>query len=271
MPKLSIFSWYSYPLPLEERLRLIKQAGFDATILWWEDDSDDSKHGQPEMVRKIGLEIDNIHAPFQNANQLWQDSLNSADYLTMLLGCVDDCALHDIPTVVIHMASFTEMPLVTSIGLKRINQLVDRAELKEVNLAFENLKFFPPLAYVFENAQSKRLGFCFDSGHQHCSHPEVDYLGRYGDKLFAVHLADNFGHADTHLLPYDGTVNWGKLKTRLKTCRPLDYLSLEVGFHPDHAESKIYQHLSAGEYLALAMERLQRICAPDADLLVGQA
>ena len=35
MKGLSIFSWFSYPLPLQERLELIKNAGFDATALWW--------------------------------------------------------------------------------------------------------------------------------------------------------------------------------------------------------------------------------------------
>lgn len=56
--KLGIFSWFSYSLDIEERLRMIKQAGFDATSLWW---GDENKHYQPEMARKLGLEIDNIH------------------------------------------------------------------------------------------------------------------------------------------------------------------------------------------------------------------
>lgn len=41
MKGLSIFSWFSYPLPLQERLELIKNAGFDATALWWGDEFED--------------------------------------------------------------------------------------------------------------------------------------------------------------------------------------------------------------------------------------
>jgi L-ribulose-5-phosphate 3-epimerase len=52
--KTSIFSWFSFNLPLEERLRTIRQAGFDATILWW--DGDD-RHDQPELARRMGLTV----------------------------------------------------------------------------------------------------------------------------------------------------------------------------------------------------------------------
>ena len=62
MKGLSIFSWFSYPLPLQKRLELIKNAGFDATSLWWGDEFEDKNH-QPEMARRLGLEIDYVHAP----------------------------------------------------------------------------------------------------------------------------------------------------------------------------------------------------------------
>lgn len=158
----------------------------------------------------------------------------------MLLSCVDDSALNNIPTVVIHIASFIEIPLLTQIGLDRIKRLIYLAENKNVNLAFENLNYMQPLDYVSENIKSNQLGFCYDSGHENCCHPTADCLTRYGDKLFAVHVADNFGNADTHLLPYDGTVIWSSITKKLRKCRPLEYLTFEVGFKPDHAESHIY-------------------------------
>lgn len=73
MTKLGIFSWFSYSLSLEERLQTIKNAGFDGTSLCW---AGEKKHSQPEMARKLGLEIDYIHTPFSNANDLWIDCLD---------------------------------------------------------------------------------------------------------------------------------------------------------------------------------------------------
>ncbi len=43
----------------------------------------------------------------------------------------------------------------------------------------------------------------------------------YGNKLFAVHLDDNCGDDDTHLLSYDGDINW-----ELLVC--LNAIELEV-------------------------------------------
>ena len=35
---LGIFSWFGFVLPFEERITLIKEAGFTATSIWWEDE-----------------------------------------------------------------------------------------------------------------------------------------------------------------------------------------------------------------------------------------
>ena len=61
MSSLGIFSWFSYPMSIDKRFELIKEAGFDATSLWW---AEADRNFQPDMARRIGLEIDNIHLQF---------------------------------------------------------------------------------------------------------------------------------------------------------------------------------------------------------------
>lgn len=256
MKKTGIFSWFSYALPIEERLRLIKNAGFDAASLWW---GDEDRHRQPEMARKLGLEIDNIHTPFYRPNDLWLDTPEGEDYLNMLMQCVTDCAQHQIPVAVAHITGFSETADISQTGLDRIRKLVDHAERKDVRLAFENLMQLRHLDYVFGNIESDHLGFCYDSGHEHCSQQGVDCLARYGGRLFAVHLDDNFGDADTHLLPYDGTVDWDEVKAKLRCCRPIDYLTLEVDFNPRHEKSGIYKNQSAEEYLSAAYQKVLKL------------
>ena len=256
MLKLGIFSWFSYSLPIEKRLRMIKEAGFDATSLWW---AEESKHLQPEMARKIGLEIDNIHTPFNHANDLWLDGLNGEEYLNMLISCVNNCVQHSIPVAVVHITGFSEPPEITLIGMERVKRLVDFAENKGVYLAFENLNFLQHLDYIFENIKSEHLGFCYDSGHENYFHRDADCLSCYGKRLSALHIDDNFGDHDTHLLPYDGTVNWSIIKDKLKECKGINYLTLEVDFNPKHEKSQIYKELSAGDFLALAYERAAKL------------
>ena len=249
---IGMFSWFGYDLPIQKRLELIKDAGFDATGLWWHGED---KHKQPNMVRKIGLKIDNIHTPFSEPSQLWLDGIDGEDYQNMLISCIEDCETHDISTAVIHLTSFKENVGVTDIGLKRIGKIIDVAEKRSVKLAFENIATLEHLTCVFMNFASPYIGFCYDSGHENWNHPNQDCLALYGDKLLAVHINDNFGDGDTHMLPFDGTVNWEDKMLKLKLCKDIDYFTLEVAFSRDHEKCLIYANLSAEEYLGLAYKK----------------
>lgn len=261
MPGLSIFSWFSYPLPIEERLLLIKNAGFDAVALWGGDEDGESWERQPEAARRMGLDIDYVHAPFHDPNRLWIDGLEGEDYLNTLISCIDACSRHNIPTAVVHITRLSVKPALSQVGLDRVKRLAAFAEKKQVNAALENMGSIQHLDDVYANIQSDCLGFCYDSGHQHYNHPDADCLSRYGNRLSAVHLDDNFGDDDTHLLPYDGTVNWAVTMDKLRACRPLRYLTLEVDFNRDHQMSGGYRPLTAAQFLLLAHERLLRLRA----------
>jgi sugar phosphate isomerase/epimerase len=73
-------------------------------------------------------------------------------------------------------------------------------------IALENLRKPEYLDFLFDNIKSDKLKFCYDSGHNNCFTPEIDCLGKYGDKLIALHLHDNDGTCDQHLLPFNGTM-----------------------------------------------------------------
>ena len=64
MSELGIFAWFGYELPLRESFRLIRAAGFDRVMLWWgEYEGDIPLKDQPDRARRMGLEIENAHAP----------------------------------------------------------------------------------------------------------------------------------------------------------------------------------------------------------------
>ena len=267
MHKIGICTWFSYNnLSIEERLQLIKNAKFDATCLWW---GAEDKQKQPDMARRIGLQIDNVHAPSDNASSLWQEGIDGEDYQNMLISCVKDCAIHQIPTVVVHLTSRPPYPPITEIGLKRIQKIVDVAEHENVKLAFENLWALEFLDKVFERFSSPYVGLCYDSGHENLNRHH-DSLVSYGDRLFAVHINDNFNdsilpdgtanwNSDAHVLPFDGTVDWDEKMQKLKKCRSVDYFTLEVDFNRNHERCVIYKELSAQEYLELAYERAVKL------------
>ncbi|MEG2206759.1 MAG: sugar phosphate isomerase/epimerase [Clostridia bacterium] len=261
MSGFGIFSWFSYQLPVQERLQLIKEAGFNATALWWGDEPDENKNSQPAIARSFGLDIDYVHAPANNPNDLWSDCISGEDYLESLIACVADCQRHRIPTAVAHITRLSSKPPITPIGLKRVKRLVDFAETKQVNIALENTNGIQHLDYIFSNIQSERLGFCYDSGHEYYNHPDADCLSRYSDKLLAVHLDDNFGDDDTHLLPFDGAIDWNQVMLDLSKCKKPRNITLEADFNRNHKKSLLYKDLSAADFLAMAYTKLLKLTA----------
>lgn len=256
MNRYSIFSWFSYELPIQERLALIKEAGFDAVMLWW---GDKDRMVQPKLVREFGLEVENAHAPCNNANSIWEENAAGEEYVKTLFRSIEECSELSVPVLVVHITSFRAEPEITALGLSRLRKLVDFAERKKVCIALENTCFFQPLKYAFDNIHSEYLGLCYDSGHENISKPYVDWLSMYGDRLTAMHLHDNFGGNDAHLLPFDGRINWTRVLKSIKNSRGLEYLSFELDFNKKTPDSRIYNSLSAKEYLELAYKRVLKL------------
>jgi len=257
--KTGIFDWFGYSMDYIERYKLIKEAGFDNVLLWWGDeyttDYIDDKNLLPEMARNAGLEIENVHAPFDNTNYIWTDSVNAEDIVNRYVQCIIDCSRHNIPAVVIHLTNGYTPPPPTDLGLDRIKYLVELAEQKGVNIALENLKRPDYLQFVFDNIQSGRLGFCYDSGHENCYTKGTDLLSLYGNKLIALHLHDNDGTDDQHRIPGEGTIDWDSVVKKIKSTNYSGSVSLEI----TNEFSELYSNISAQEFLKAANEKIKTL------------
>ncbi|NLS78753.1 MAG: sugar phosphate isomerase/epimerase [Chloroflexi bacterium] len=62
---------------------------------------------------------------------------------------------------------------------------------------------------LVDGFRSSRVGICWDTGHAHIQRLDQGAAIRaLGDRLKAVHIQDNDGRSDQHLLPYTGTIQW---------------------------------------------------------------
>lgn len=247
---ITIYDWFGYELPIKERYRLIKEAGFDGVLLWWSEylDRNDYRNG-PQIVREAGLFIENIHTPFQVQNNLWLDNLDGEASTDCYLQCVADCAEFEIPTMVVHLPD--EDNPYNALGLDRIKRIAEKAEQLGVNVALENLWNLTNLSYVLEQVESLRIGFCYDCAHHSRYYPGDDLLSMYGSRLMALHLHDNYEKA-THRLPFDGSIDWS---TTMKKITETDY----SGAIAIEAMNWGYKDLSAEEFLQEAFERAKRL------------
>jgi len=252
---LTITDYFGYPLSPQERMRLIKAAGFKGiTGLLWCDDFDNDYNLFPKYAANAGLYIENMHAPWHGCNDIWHDKLDGQSFMEEIIGLVKVCAQHEIPTLVLHPenkngTAYAELPTNFGIGLDRIKRITAEAEQQDIYIAIENMCHVEYLDCIFSSIDSKKLGFCFDSGHWNVFMPDVDLLGLYGDRLMALHLHDNNGKDDWHALPLSGNINWSNIMAKLKELKYNGAIALEVG-------NKAFEYIqNPDEFLMIAAKR----------------
>lgn len=256
---LTIVDWFGYNLPPQERMKLIKAAGFSGIIgFMWTDLFDSDYKSFPEYAGNAGLYIENMHGPWNGANELWTDCLTGQDFMEEIIENIKVCSAFEIPTLVMHLeckygTEYVELPETFNIGIDRWKRIIDVAEQRDINIAVENMARPEYLERIFANIKSKRLGFCFDSGHWNLLMRDVDLLALYGDKLMALHLNDNDGKEDLHTLPYAGNIDWDDIKAKLKAADYRGNIALEVG-------NAALEHITDAEkFLWLAAERAKKL------------
>ena len=248
---IAVYDWFGYAVPIETRYRLIKEAGFDGVLMWWSGGfgRGDYRSG-PELARKAGLMIENIHCPIQQEHDLWKDALDGETVLECYLRCIADCVRFQIPTMVVHLPG-DDCPC-TLLGLDRLQRIAEKAEHAGVNVALENLQNIRNLSLALDTVDSPRVGFCYDCCHHVNYCPETDLPARFGSRLMAVHLHDNGGSRAQHQLPFDGHICWPEMMNRISQTGYRGMIALE----PMNWD---YQNLSIEEFLRRAAQKARAL------------
>jgi sugar phosphate isomerase/epimerase len=93
-----------------------------------------------------------------------------------------------------------------------LEHLVLFAKQRGVTIAIENTpgEFSSPesLAQFVKQTRLNDLRFCFDIGHAHMAEGVAAGVESMLDRVVTVHLHDNHGEKDEHLLPFEGTIDW---------------------------------------------------------------
>lgn len=249
---ISIYDWFGYPVPIKDRYRFIKEAGFDGILLWWSDGfgrGSDYRDGV-RYARNAGLFIENIHTPVQEQNNLSLNNSETESLLECYLQCIKDCSDFDIPTMVVHLPD-NNYPITES-GMEQVKRIAEKAEKLNINVAMENVRNFQNVTHVLDSIASEKIGFCYDS----CHHANYDYeknlLEKYGNRLMAIHLHDNGGKRQQHQLPFDGKIDWPAVMKNIAMTGYMGATALEP-------MNWGYEHLLIQEFLSHAYERAKKL------------
>ena len=123
--KRCMFADFTFKIPFEERIRLIKENGFDGVMLGF---SDGLKYTQYDIVRNFGLEIENVHSQFDRMNALWTICQESEYILQRTLECVRVCSENGIKTMICHPTDGLVPPEVSRFGIENFAKIIQCGE-----------------------------------------------------------------------------------------------------------------------------------------------
>lgn len=246
MKKCGTYTWFGYTDPFSERLKAIKEAGFDTICTFWTkemESMDAERLLQPELADKAGLYLEHTHLSYFGCDALWNDDIKAKE---MVAGYMEDIKLAHkagVPTVVIHPCEIYVPDMARyPIFYENMRNIADVCASLYIKLAIENLGENIAIRRILNDlSDNPFVGLCFDSGHNNVvNHDDFSLLKDYSGRIFALHIHDNNGVKDEHILPYSEgcTVNWRHFSEEieetgfegslmLEACFPIDYDSLD--------------------------------------------
>lgn len=209
-------------------------------------------HYRVEMdcILQSGLEISQAHAPFP----AHAPGVPGAEEYSIRLyqNCIRLCQVAGCKNLIIHGISCSPLePELSAEEVERKNfhlyeSLLPALEGTKVTVCLENLFVGLPggncegvcsnpyeaaryIDTLNQKAGAEHFGLCLDTGHLNLLHKNMrEYMRVVGRRIKALHIHDNNGIDDQHLMPFTGTVRWNDFTATLRELGYQGDLSFET-------------------------------------------
>ena len=199
-----------------ERLAALGYEGIDMGFDYWTFDNSpflgdgylDWAKGVRARADKAGIVYTHAHAPGEaDAGDVIGRSIEAAAVLGARYLAVHPIWHETNGRTIETRARFLD------VNAKAIKQWLPKAEECGVVLLSENLLWGASknpriIADLVKKVNSDWFGWCFDVGHAHCSGYEAEILRKCSVAPMSLHIQDNDGSGDGHLIPGDGNIDW---------------------------------------------------------------
>lgn len=194
-----------------------------------------------ELLAELNMTASQSHTPFYNV----LDPSSVADHEhteEMVRRSIIAAGELGVKATVIHAGSYlggSDYKKILRDNLEYLKPHVELAAKYGMSIAVENLfdkvnkatgirqdRYMARTCDVIELCDALRerydnVGICWDFGHANeMGLNQTEALEQIGGRLIAVHVQDNYGVNDDHLLPYHGTVEWEPI---MKTLKKINY------------------------------------------------
>ena len=215
--KKSINLYFNNTLDTKVKIDAIKESGFDEFFICADDRYENIPWiEQIKYAKKIGLNCTMVHCSYKGLkvdnfwldNELGENLFNKYKSEIKQIGNLSK-------NYVIHLDE-SDNSIVSEIGVKRIKELLKICKTNDINLCVENIHSSKEIPYLFSNINDKNLKICFDLGHRNVFTPEFDIMKEYGDYVEVLHIHDNHGEKDEHLIIGQGNIDLKSFAKQMK-------------------------------------------------------
>jgi sugar phosphate isomerase/epimerase len=170
-----------------------------------------------EWCDELGLKVKGVHATAGEYNADLKDYTSPNEYsrlagVELIKNRVDLAHTLNAETIVLHY-KLQEQDF--RYALRSFDELEPYCKTRRIKICIENTEGPPDFVRGLFDTLYKRydrdyMGLCFDTGHAflYCKENCLEYAERYNDRLFMMHIHDNNGKGDDHLLPFAGGFDW---------------------------------------------------------------
>ncbi len=242
--KLSVWSSYYVELKIEEAVQRFIENGIYCSEL-------SDEHGLELLNRSENvLETAKTFADFLKKHNF---EISQGHLFLKVKICSDDTAIETlykwidlyeaigVKNMVLHCdnmvgTTFSRQEKVEK-NIEKLRILAEYIKDKDITICLENLRPHSPeeqelvdrnaddLLYIIDRVGSNKFGICLDTGHLHLTDKnQREFILKAGNKLKALHIANNEGVTDQHMMPFSrGTVDFVEVA---KTLREINYTGL---------------------------------------------
>lgn len=229
--EFSVWSTFYHDLSPEEMLERFKKNGVDHIELSTNHgemllnrDVDIKKTGYEFgcFAKKLGVKIPQAH--------LWLGCrlVSNPDAVNVLKRWIDLYEAIGIENMVLHLDVYNmedkSIEWMHSANVEKLCEIAEYIKNKKFYICIENLfrrgaDSIEQLLSILERVNSERFGITLDTGHLNIvkTSSQRDFILKAKDKLRAIHINDNEGKGDQHLIPFGkGNVDFAQVVETLK-------------------------------------------------------
>lgn len=170
-----------------------------------------------ELGDSLGIKFVQAHSPGGNPF----DEKKYPDLLLATIRSIEVCGIMGIPNIVVHPGTELELrkgvfflknrefysKLFPVMEANNVNVLTENTTKANMGNADYDLITGADMREFVEYVNHPLFHACWDTGHANCEGNQYDEIVALGEHLYGLHINDNLGKKDEHLMPYMGNIN----------------------------------------------------------------